>query len=84
VAGALLEDEGRGAVTLRELGRRAGLSRSAPYRHFDGKEDLLAAVAAEGLRDPLRHRDPRQPPPRSRAPGATKTTETTDATASVT
>jgi AcrR family transcriptional regulator len=50
VAGALLEDEGRAAVTLRELGRRAGLSRSAPYRHFDGKEGLLAAVAADGLR----------------------------------
>jgi AcrR family transcriptional regulator len=50
VAGALLEDEGRAAVTLRELGRRAGLSRSAPYRHFQGKEGLLAAVAADGLR----------------------------------
>lgn len=50
VAAALLEDEGRAAVTLRELGRRAGLSRSAPYRHFEGKEGLLAAVAADGLR----------------------------------
>jgi AcrR family transcriptional regulator len=49
-AGALLEDEGRAAVTLRELGRRAGLSRSAAYRHFEGKEGLLTAVAAQGLR----------------------------------
>jgi AcrR family transcriptional regulator len=46
---ALLEQEGRAAVTLRELGRRAGLSRSAPYRHFGSKEGLLAAVAADGL-----------------------------------
>jgi AcrR family transcriptional regulator len=49
-AGALLETDGRASVTLRELGRRAGLSRSAPYRHFDGKEGLLTAVAAQGLR----------------------------------
>jgi AcrR family transcriptional regulator len=32
------------------VGARAGVSRSAPYRHFAGKEDLLAAVAAHGLR----------------------------------
>ncbi len=50
VAGALLEEEGLEAVTLREVGRRAGLSRSAPYRHFASKEGLLAAVAAADLR----------------------------------
>jgi AcrR family transcriptional regulator len=50
VAGDLLDQEGRGAVTLRELGRRAGLSRSAPYRHFEDKEGLLTAVAADALR----------------------------------
>ncbi len=50
VAGALLEERGLEAVTLREVGRRAGLSRSAPYRHFTSKEGLLAAVAAAGLR----------------------------------
>ncbi len=54
VAGALLEEEGLEAVTLREVGRRAGMSRSAPYRHFASKEGLLTAVAAAGLR--LLHR----------------------------
>ena len=37
-------------MTLREVGARAGVSRTAPYRHFAGKEDLLAAVAARSLR----------------------------------
>ncbi len=50
VAGALLEEQGLEAVTLREVGRRAGLSRSAPYRHFASKEGLLTAVAAADLR----------------------------------
>ncbi len=50
VAGELLEEEGLEAVTLREVGRRAGLSRSAAYRHFSSKEGLLAAVAAADLR----------------------------------
>ncbi|MBA2579424.1 MAG: TetR family transcriptional regulator, partial [Thermoleophilaceae bacterium] len=31
-------------------GGRAGVSRSVPYRHFAGKEALLAAVAAADLR----------------------------------
>ena len=35
---------------LREVGRRAGVSRAAPYRHFDSKEGLLAAVCADDLR----------------------------------
>ena len=34
------------AVTLRAVGRAAGVSRQAPYRHFADKEDLLSAVAA--------------------------------------
>lgn len=34
------------AVTLRAVGREAGVSRQAPYRHFEDKEDLLSAVAA--------------------------------------
>lgn len=36
-------------MTLREVGRLAGVSHNAPYKHFAGKEDLLAAVAARQL-----------------------------------
>jgi AcrR family transcriptional regulator len=46
-AAALLDGGGPDAVTLREVGARAGVSRGAPYRHFADKETLLTAVAAE-------------------------------------
>ena len=46
-AALLLDRGGPDAVTLREVGARAGLSRGAPYRHFENKESLLTAVAAE-------------------------------------
>lgn len=46
-AAELLDSGGPDAVTLREVGARAGLSRGAPYRHFANKESLLTAVAAE-------------------------------------
>lgn len=38
-----------GEVTLREVARRVGVSHNAPYRHFEDKEALLAAVATEGF-----------------------------------
>ncbi|WP_433286796.1 TetR/AcrR family transcriptional regulator [Pseudonocardia sp. CA-142604] len=50
----LLDSGGVDAVTLREVGRRAGVSHNAPYKHFASKEALLAAVAAREL---LRRRD---------------------------
>lgn len=37
-------------MTLRGLGAAAGVSRMAPYRHFADKEELLASVAANGMR----------------------------------
>jgi AcrR family transcriptional regulator len=46
-AAELLDSGGPSAVTLREVGARAGVSRGAPYRHFADKESLLTAVAAE-------------------------------------
>lgn len=46
----LLEDEGLNGLTLRAVGQRAGVSRTAPYRHFSTKRDLLAATAAAGFR----------------------------------
>lgn len=45
-AAELLEGRGMGAVTLRAVGERAGVSRQAPYKHFDDKEELLSVVAA--------------------------------------
>lgn len=36
--------------TLREVARKAGVSHNAPYRHFASKEELVAAMAAESLR----------------------------------
>jgi AcrR family transcriptional regulator len=47
-AAALLDSGGPAAVTLRQVGARAGLTRGAPYGHFADKESLLTAVAAEG------------------------------------
>jgi AcrR family transcriptional regulator len=39
------------ALTLRDIGTRLGVSRSALYRHFADKQALLAAVATEGFRE---------------------------------
>nr|WP_203599543.1 TetR/AcrR family transcriptional regulator [Streptomyces sp. SID10853] len=47
-AAVLLDLGGLEAVTLREVGARAGVSRGAPYRHFTGKDSLLTAVVTEG------------------------------------
>ena len=46
---ALLADEGLGALSLRRIARRAGVSHGAPLRHFHGLADLLSAVAARGF-----------------------------------
>jgi AcrR family transcriptional regulator len=37
--------------SLRAVARRAGVSPTAPYRHFETREALESALAAEGLRD---------------------------------
>src|SRR4030095_99003 len=42
--------EGVEGLTLREIGARLGVSRTALYRHFADKRALLAAVATEGVR----------------------------------
>ncbi|HEY7484574.1 MAG TPA: TetR/AcrR family transcriptional regulator [Streptosporangiaceae bacterium] len=48
-AADLMDEGGLEAVTLREVGHRAGVSHNAPYKHFADKEALLAAVAAREL-----------------------------------
>ena len=48
-AGELLVERDVAAVSLREVARRAGVSHSAPYRHFPDRDALLAALAAEGF-----------------------------------
>jgi AcrR family transcriptional regulator len=45
-----IRDEGVAGLTLREIGARLGVSRTALYRHFADKDALLAAVATEGFR----------------------------------
>jgi AcrR family transcriptional regulator len=51
---ATIRAEGVAGLTLREIGARLGVSRTALYRHFADKRALLAAVATEGFRT-LRH-----------------------------
>lgn len=46
----LLEEGGPAAVTLRSVAQRVGVSHNAPYRHFEDKKALLAAVATELFR----------------------------------
>lgn len=47
----LIGEVGPAGFTLREVARRAGVSHNAPYRHFADREELLAAVAAQGFRE---------------------------------
>jgi AcrR family transcriptional regulator len=48
-ASALLDAGGPEAVTLREVGARTGVSRSAPYRHFADKGALLNVLATNAV-----------------------------------
>lgn len=58
VTRTLIDEGGIEAVNLREVGRRVGVSRSALYRHFLSKEDLLSAIVVENftnLYEQLKH-----------------------------
>jgi len=45
----LIEKKGIEALTLREIGRLAGVSRTAAYRHFADKDALLGAISEVGF-----------------------------------
>ena len=45
-----IQAEGVEQLTLRAIGERLGVSRTALYRHFSDKQALLAAVGREGFR----------------------------------
>jgi AcrR family transcriptional regulator len=45
----LIAESGVKALTLREIGKRAGVSRMAAYRHFADKSALLAAISEIGF-----------------------------------
>ena len=48
-AEALLEQDGPAGLYLRKVGRQLGVTPGAPYRHFEDKDALLAALATEGF-----------------------------------
>jgi AcrR family transcriptional regulator len=45
---ALVAEAGVGALSMREVARRAGVSHQAPYHHFKDRAAILAALAEEG------------------------------------
>lgn len=47
----LIDRDGTRRLSLREAARKAGVSQSAPYRHFPDREALLAAIAEQGFRE---------------------------------
>ncbi|MFJ4899901.1 TetR/AcrR family transcriptional regulator [Streptomyces sp. NPDC088727] len=44
----VIRTEGPGALSLRDLARRAGVSHAAPAHHFKDRTGLLTAIATEG------------------------------------
>jgi AcrR family transcriptional regulator len=48
-AADLLEKVGAAGLSVRQVADRAGLSRQAPYNHFENKEALLAELVREGF-----------------------------------
>ena len=45
----ILETQGTGALSMRALADRVGVSRTALYHHFSDKNDLLCALAESGF-----------------------------------
>ena len=49
VTAQLVREKGAHGFSVSEAARRAGVSIAAPYRHFEDREALLAAVATKGF-----------------------------------
>lgn len=47
----LIAEDDLAQLSLRKVAARAGVSYAAPYHHFECKNDLLAAVAAQAFED---------------------------------
>ncbi len=47
----LIERTGPSGSSLRAIARQAGVSPAAPYHHFEDREAILAALAAEGFEE---------------------------------
>lgn len=50
----LVAERGAQGFTLAEASRRAGVSAAAPFRHFAGREALLASLAVKGYQEQAR------------------------------
>jgi AcrR family transcriptional regulator len=46
---ALIEEEGLGRLSMREVARRAGVTHQAPYHYFADREAILAQIAEDGF-----------------------------------
>jgi AcrR family transcriptional regulator len=51
----IIAEQGIESLTLREIAQRIGVSRMAPYRHFENKAVLLVALAEEGFQSLFVH-----------------------------
>ena len=45
----VINEAGSSQLTIREVARRAGVSHTAPYRHFADKDELIVAVVEQGF-----------------------------------
>lgn len=45
----LIAEQGPTGFTMAEAAKRAEVSAAAPYRHFTGREDLIAEIATQGF-----------------------------------
>ncbi|MER5855014.1 TetR/AcrR family transcriptional regulator [Streptomyces sp. NPDC059688] len=61
----LLEEDGSAGLSLRAVARRAGVSATAPYRHYADRDALVSAVAAQGYRELAEHLAAAHPAPAS-------------------